>query len=252
MSAMDTLVAIFPFVPLRAKPNDRSEMVSQVLAGEEITVLENLDGNWIKLRCNHDGYEGYGDLRHFTDYEPSGEDNATMCVSQALTFEGSDSILVYPAGTRITIRAGVVKIAGRTTENFKHSVLFQTIHSLSELAKTFLGVPYLWGGRTFAGIDCSGLTQISAKLCSSKHLPRDASDQAGVGSVVSWEEREVNDLAFFINNKDEVTHVAILLSADEVIHASGSVRIDKLSPDGIIHGESGELTHKLHSIRSLR
>lgn len=251
MSATDTLVALFPSVPLRAEPNDRSEMVSQLLAGERITVLENLDNNWIKLRCSHDEYEGYSDSRHFTYYEPFGEDSTVMNVTQALTLVGSDIRMVYPAGTMITTSAGVVKIAGRTTDNFNKSSLFNPFTSISNTAMSFLGVPYLWGGRTFAGIDCSGLTQMSSRLYDLKPLPRDASDQAKVGHLIGWDDRQINDLAFFINNKDEVTHVAILLSPEEVIHASGSVRIDKLSSDGIIHSESGELTHKLHLIKRI-
>jgi len=252
MSAKDTLVAMFPFVPLRAKPNDRSEMVSQVIAGERITVLDNLDGNWLKLRCNHDGYEGYADSRHFKYFDSSGEESATMYVSQGVTFVGQRIGVVFPAGTKLSISPEYLSIAGRPLVGFKMKSLYQTLHSMSEVAMTFIGVPYLWGGRTFAGIDCSGLTQISAQLCGSKPLPRDASDQAKVGTVVSWDDRQANDLAFFVNKKDEVTHVAIILCPDEVIHASGSVRIDTLSSDGIIHCESGELTHKLHSIKRLR
>jgi cell wall-associated NlpC family hydrolase len=62
---------------------------------------------------------------------------------------------------------------------------------------------------------------------------------------VEWANRSVNDLAFFNNKDGEITHVGVLTSRKKIVHASGEVRIDNLTEEGIIHTETGELTHKL-------
>ncbi len=121
--------------------------------------------------------------------------------------------------------------------------------SIRQTALTYLDVPYLWGGKSKCGIDCSGFCQQVFKSFGIK-LPRDAYQQAALGEVVGFLlEAQGGDLAFFDNEEGRITHVGIMLSTDEIIHASGKVRIDKIDNQGIIHSQTGARTHKLRIIK---
>ena len=104
---------------------------------------------------------------------------------------------------------------------------------IKESALTFLNTPYLWGGRSIFGIDCSGLTQVVFKINNIK-LPRDAWQQAEHGETISsLDETKCGDLAFFSEGGDKITHVGILLGDGTIIHASDFVRIDRIDENGI-------------------
>ena len=122
---------------------------------------------------------------------------------------------------------------------------------ITENALIYLNAPYLWGGRTPLGIDCSGLTQMIYRL-QGIDLPRDAYQQAKVGTTLSFiEESEPGDLAFFDNEEGKVIHVGIILKDNHIIHASGKVRIDRIDQQGIFNSEIGNHTHKLRLIKSI-
>ncbi|CAE7211497.1 unnamed protein product [Symbiodinium sp. CCMP2456] len=106
---------------------------------------------------------------------------------------------------------------------------------LIEVAFQYMNAPYLWGGRSPFGIDCSGFTQMVYRLCGHA-LPRDAKDQAQLGYALSFiEESEPGDLAFFDNQEGLITHVGIILENNYIIHASGKVRLDRLDQTGIFN-----------------
>jgi cell wall-associated NlpC family hydrolase len=123
--------------------------------------------------------------------------------------------------------------------------------AILQLTFKFLNTPYLWGGRSVFGIDCSGFTQMIFKFLGVSLL-RDAYLQAGQGEPVGFlEETRTGDLAFFDNEEGRITHVGILLNSHEIIHSSGKVRIDKIDNMGILQSETFQRTHHLRVIKRL-
>jgi cell wall-associated NlpC family hydrolase len=118
-------------------------------------------------------------------------------------------------------------------------------------ALLYLNTPYLWGGKTPFGIDCSGFTQMVYKL-NGFNILRDASQQASQGEVLSFiEESSPGDLAFFDNNEGEITHVGIIMEDHRIIHAHGKVRIDLLDQSGIYNLDTKIHSHKLRMIKKI-
>nr|MBC7612643.1 C40 family peptidase [Pseudopedobacter sp.] len=120
---------------------------------------------------------------------------------------------------------------------------------VQETAKMFLNVPYLWGGRTHSGIDCSGFSQMIFKMLGIA-LKRDAWQQAEQGRLVDFlTEAKAGDLAFFDNVEGRITHVGIMLNNSQIIHASGRVKIDRIDNQGIFAAEQNKYTHNLRIIK---
>lgn len=129
----------------------------------------------------------------------------------------------------------------------------QNDRTLLQTARLFLNTPYLWGGRTFMGIDCSGFTQIVFRAHGIKLL-RDAYQQATQGRKIKLADAATNDLAFFSNSEGRVIHVGIVIKEKEslkIIHASGKVRIDLLDDRGIFNTETQSYSHQLHSLKRI-
>ena len=119
----------------------------------------------------------------------------------------------------------------------------------AKLAQKLLHTPYLWGGRSPGGMDCSGLVQVVAKVVGLP-LPRDAYQQAEEGRTLHFlHEVRAGDLAFFENEEGRITHVGILLDQERIIHASGEVRIDRIDHQGIFHGGQKRYTHPLRLLK---
>jgi cell wall-associated NlpC family hydrolase len=120
-------------------------------------------------------------------------------------------------------------------------------------AYSYLGCPYLWGGRSPFGIDCSGLTQMVFKMVN-KLLPRDAWQQAlHEGEFIDLiAEAQAGDVAFFDNEEGNIIHVGILTGEGTIIHASGEVRIDSIDHQGIYNQQAKKYTHKLRIIKRFK
>jgi hypothetical protein len=240
-------------IPLRAEPNERSEQVSQVLFGESFEITEWAE-HWVKIITDIDHYVGWisrlqfallGHMAHknLKNHQPP---LTYRAVTQA--WKISDNSVIYlPAGSSLAFLEGTTcKIAG---DRFEIIGEIGENENIAITAKSFLNAPYLWGGRTHFGIDCSGYTQVVFKLNKIK-IKRDASQQAEEGvKVNSLQDARLGDLAFFNNAEGRITHVGILLNGEHIIHASGKVKIDVIDDDGIYSVGLKRHTHKLHSIK---
>jgi cell wall-associated NlpC family hydrolase len=139
--------------------------------------------------------------------------------------------------------------AYRFEGNVKCPEKLLTTKGIAENAYMYLHSPYLWGGRTPFGIDCSGFTQMVYKLAGIK-LKRDAWQQAEQGSLIHLvDEARQGDLAFFDNDEGRIIHVGIVLPNNKIIHASGKVRLDSLDHHGIFNQETKKYTHNLRLIK---
>ena len=250
-------IASVSIVPLRAEAADTSEQVSQILAGECVEILEEGRGDWVKIKMLDDGYVGWCDRKQFEFNVNVPEERTILCHPISLWInERTLATLCIPAGALLDDREGEGlfigkdKISPKDSSLSKDDIFGDIPITMRDAALSMLGAPYQWGGRTISGIDCSGLSQLAARL-TGIFLPRDASDQVDCGDLVDWELREADDLAFFENNDGRITHVAILVTCDSVVHASGEVRVDLLTRKGIVHAEIGGLTHRLNCIRRL-
>lgn len=254
---MPSVICPLSIVPVRKEPSDRSEMVTQWLFGETAEVLER-DGAWSRLCFDHDGYEGWVDNKQITRcLTPNVEPDRRVIDQTSLVDLGDRQVLLpYGAvlpflqdgtilwdGRRVPVNA-VTNVLGR---NDRAGLIETYIHP-------FLGAPYLWGGRTPAGVDCSGFTQAIFMLMGI-YLRRDAYQQAEEGDPVEFAELAITgDLAFFDNAEDRITHVGIVLRRDheqpaEIVHASGHVRIDTLDQQGIFNNQEQRYTHTLRLLR---
>lgn len=243
-------------IPLRFEPNDRSEIVSQVLFGEFFEILENTK-NWQKIKLHDDGYEGWIDIkqsRKISQIDYTALAKAAKILNSDLVeyISTKENMLIpIPLGASLTfLDFPAVNTAQFIFEGLKTSKI-QPKNKLIETAFLYLNAPYLWGGKTPFGIDCSGFTQMVYKL-NGYSILRDASQQATLGEALSFiEESEPGDLAFFDNEEGKIIHVGIIMNDNYIIHASGKVRIDRLDHLGIFNAENNRHTHKLRVIKRI-
>jgi hypothetical protein len=241
--------------PVRKEPSHRSEMSNQLLFGETMQVLESKE-EWFRIKSLYDNYEGWltnhlitavkEDIANSTlNYVASGLVNPITLPDQLINAPMGSSLVGFDEETRLL-----------WDEQYKYQGAYRNIQQpldsdlLWRTVQAWVNAPYLWGGKTFMGVDCSGFVQTVFKVLGIP-LRRDAYQQAEQGSAVERAVAKTGDVAFFHNERGRVTHVGILLNPQEVIHSSGKVRIDQLDDQGIVNRDSGKRTHQLHSIRRM-
>ena len=238
-------------VPLRSEPQDTQELVSQVLYGEHFKVLEKRK-KWSRIRLSFDTYEGWIDNKQYVEitkeqYLDLDQQTPHLAADLIDFISTSDNQLIpIPLGSSLN----ALSILHHSYDG-QRIINQQPKHKTIETALLFLNAPYLWGGKTNFGIDCSGFTQMVYKLNGYKLL-RDASLQATQGEPLSFiVESEPGDLAFFDNEEGKITHVGIIMKDNHIIHAHGKVRIDRLDHTGIFNTIQRRHTHKLRVIKRI-
>lgn len=237
---MEKAVCQVMVAPVREEAMEQAEMVTQVLFGETVDVLEP-GKYWSKIKMHFDGYEGFVDsrqLKPITEQELA-DRKVTLITENFQSVIMKDGRTLLSMGSEVEFPA----VASRRSHNLRESIALT--------AQEFLNIPYLWGGRSFFGVDCSGFVHLVYKINGIK-MPRDSYQQAEVGDTLTFvEESQPGDLAFFENKEGRIIHVGIMLDNQRIIHASGKVRIDTLDSTGIFNKEINEHTHKLRFLKNV-
>ena len=250
-------------VPVRTEPREKSEMCTQILFGEHYTIVEE-NAKWCQIKLAFDGCEGWIDRKMVNEI---GEHDFLQLdqIPQVVTTDvfnivqpanGYNNFLIVagstlpnfdPVARTFMIANEVYNIQGNNIHEPPHNVREVII----ENALKYFNSPYLWGGRSPFGIDCSGFAQVLYKMAGLS-IPRDAVQQAMLGDNLSFvEEALPGDLAFFDNEDGAIIHVGIIWEKNKIIHSSGKVRIDNVDHFGIFNIDTGRYTHQMRLMRRL-
>lgn len=234
--------------PVRLEGKDQSEIVTQLLFGE-LVIVHEINIPWAKISTCADNYSGFVDHKHIVELT---NDEANIHIASSSFLSQREKEISTDDGVQRVCRGAFYPIHEKEFRigpvTYSQNSEEDNIFSILKLTKDYLNTPYLWGGKSPFGIDCSGLTQVIFSL-NKIQLPRDASQQAKLGEEINFTQVKVGDLAFFENKKGQITHVGILDGRGFIYHASGWVRKDPFTQDGIIHSETNKLTHVLFCIK---
>ena len=244
------MLVVSAVADVRREPRHQSELVSEAIHGDAVTPLR-AENEWTLVRMD-DGYIGWirdWHLKTWTTVEADAfAAGATHRIksNHGVVFEspGGSPLSELVAGTRLMVGERstrglvAVRLADDRTGFVARSSLEPlrkrrpTPERLAETGRRFIGIPYLWGGTTPNGFDCSGLIQRVYRL-NGVLLPRDSDQQArfGVEKVISGPENVTpGDLLFFGRSRDSITHVGLVLPDRTFLHSYGQVTVNAIDP----------------------
>lgn len=254
MNKGDKAICALSIVPVRASHDDTSEIVTQLLFGELLKVID-IKNQWLKIKLQHDNYVGWIDHKQVLTIK----EETYLALRETMERQTDFlKILKTPWGVIKTVQ-GAPLLSRKDTffvEDYHFSwidnINLEQERNIERIALQYLNAPYLWGGRTQFGIDCSGFTQTVFHQMG-KNIPRDASQQVEIGEKIDFQEQKPGDLVFFKSEKTgNIHHVGIILQGQEVIHSHGCIRIDTLDQKGIFNKEKKYYSHLYHQIKRIK
>jgi len=246
---------------LRTKPEHSAELATQAILGTPVKILKKGEDGYYLVQTP-DGYIAWLDndgvqfmtetelndwlsapkiiyLKEFgfsySDADEKSQTISDLVAGNLLKIFSEDSnffLVNYPDGRKAYIKKDEAKLFSDW-----YNALNPNGETILKTAYRFMGIPYLWGGTSTKGMDCSGFTK-TVYFLNGIILSRDASQQVNTGELVDtkdgWQNLQAGDLLFFgrkadENRKEKVTHVAIYIGDGDFIHASGRVRINSLN-----------------------
>jgi len=239
-------ICLLTVIPMRKSPSHKSEMINQVLFGEKFTILEQ-EKNWSLVKLLHDNYIGWVNNNQ---YKRTSNKNKGSYISN----KKNCKIKINNIQQELVLGSLIPKNKSEKKElKIDFNLIFFEIKKndiwLQKIAKKYLNSPYLWGGRTPLGIDCSGFTQMVYRFFNI-NLPRDSHQQCKKGKKINYNNCKIGDLAFF-EEEEKITHVGIIIQNKKIIHSSGKVRVDLFNQTGIYNSTLKKNTHKLKLIKRI-
>lgn len=241
-------------IPIRSSSSHKSEMISQLLFGELLEILDRKGKQWVKIRCAYDNFVGWVDASQIKSITPSEFESFQKDYAFSLELVqpvmGPDHFVPITMGARLPTFDGMHFKLGETPYTFSGQAIAPSDISpnpdfILKIAKRYLNTPFLWGGRSPFGVDSAGLVQLVYSMAGIA-LPREAGLQIDEGETVDFVEQAApGDLAFFENKAGRIAHVGIIMPDRRIIHSFGGVRIDLVDHYGIYHQEDRRYTHRL-------
>lgn len=243
---------------VRREPSESSEMINQLLFGEVFTIIESYN-SWLRIISINDSYEGWLDskLTYTIPDDQALKHNASITSNTLFLAKKTGSnypIRLCPGSSLYGYENGHFEAGNGSYQCLENPISDQKEDPNDEIvriAKQFVNSPYLWGGRSPYGIDCSGLSQVVYKIMGI-NIPRDAGQQVKLGESVDFINMiQPGDLAFFDNEEEIITHVGIIIDKGKILHSSGFVKVDSLDHQGIFNIETQKYSHKLRVIKRI-
>jgi hypothetical protein len=235
-------------------------MTDQLLFGENFKIQE-VEGEWYYIERSMDGYLGWITGRHFLEASVELIENIQQARSKIVDqpfarLNFAESGMWIPGGSVLpffdtSTQSFTLDNTHYKIESLEYEKEQDTRQKVRQTALKYENAPYLWGGKTIMGIDCSGFIQVVYRICGIG-LPRDSQQQLNHGHTIGFiKDARPGDLAFFDDEEGEIVHIGIMLSPERIIHASGRVRIDPIDHQGIYRKEEQRYSHKLRVIKNV-